>query len=842
MPVSYVAQSDNVITDAFSTIVATIAEDVARRQTLQERLNWLTCLLSRQMAGVRGLGITSFCKGRILAYSLTGVRLPDGPSAYSSLADIKSKLEPDQHARTWIPLGRDQIEADSRHEDVYVDRIGSETEPSGMILVVTNRDRRGTALDDLRRLDGHVAWVIREAVAQHFATLNAELQDLAFRELTSMEYHPSRIAAELAKIFNADATTILVRDVDRLFISATTEELDPSITYRKGESLTGYIFETGEIVNLDDGNDPDEILRKTGVQREHPLYGESISQGQSFRFLGGPIVSRGKVRGVVRLLRKGTKVPFCKPEEKALSRFARILGTHMYTSWKILLGDSLLNSYTDAVCVSRLEEGGEQAIPRVIFANPSAEKIFGKEKEELVGMNAWDLYAPGERERVGPQIESAVRARRQEFGPVKIKILCQGKMKRMADVSYRFTKSPHFWPAAKITIGLIRDVTERYHKEEQHRRLVELLDQKKLAYFRVDTEGRILETSKAEEEITGYSEENLQEMNRDDLYQKPDDRKKLFKQAANDGRLVHTIQRLKKKDGTKFYAEGDIRILYDEETGEPSGYEGLYSDVTDRVKIQDFLDAGSERVLTEPELLESLREYTDYHQFYISGLGHQLRTPLGSLVENLINLKKGIINLDRLDYAIGEARACSLLARNLTYIDQILRAENIERRKTSLAKITFEAVVDFDYICKEKNLTFDLNRKSLTLLFDDVWGHGELLRQVVVILLDNAIKYSFSGSAIKIDAQRWQQEGRTLEVYSSGIPIDENSQEKVFERGYRSRLAKDRVPHGTGMGLWLARKIVEAHGAEIQCRGNVLGKRNNTVFRVIWTDSRGQDE
>lgn len=834
----HTAFSENdAVSNTFSTIASAIARDIVHHKSLKDRLDWLTSLLL-ETTGIRGVGISALCRNRIVSYILKGINLPNENSPYPSLENLRVLLEADGNAGSWIPLSRQDIELTRPNDVAYVGTIGQLSEPLGMIMVVTDEESSASTLEILNRLMCHITWVCRESIIEHFSTLNAELQDLAFREVTSMEYHPNHIVAELARIFKAGTATILVRDMDRLFVSATTHEmLDFSAFNREVDTIAKYIFETGRIVNLDDGSDPQEILRKTGIKSESPLRAESRLQCPSNHFLGCPIVFRGKVKGIVRILRKWIDAPFCGSEEEALFRFSEILGAHMSTSWRILLGDSLMNSATDAVCVSRLETDSGRKIPRVIFANASAERIFGKSRSDIVGTDAWDLYAPSERERIRRGLYSAIRSGVQEFGPVMTRILNKDKIQRMAEISYRLIRSPIFWPDAKITIGLIRDVTDKHRQEAQHRRLVELLDQKGLAYFRANIDDKILETSKAEENITGYCKDELLGLDRCVLYENPKDRDKLLSQTFDHTGLKHTIQILKKKNGELFYAEGDVRKLHDEETGDVNGYEGLYADVTDRVRIQGFIDAGEDRILTESELLQSLREFTEFHQFYIAGLGHQLRTPLGSLVENLINLQKGITGLDRLDYAIGEARACSLLARNLTYIDKILRAEKIELSKMSLSKLVFETVIDFSHLRKKRKLRFDINRKGLNNFFDSIYGHSELLRQVVVVLLDNAIKYSFEGSEIRIDAKSWSPGIRVFEVYSTGIPVTTEIEERIFERGYRSRLAKDRIPHGTGMGLWLARKIVNAHGADIRCCGNVLGKKNDTVFRIIWPES-----
>lgn len=101
------------------------------------------------------------------------------------------------------------------------------------------------------------------------------------------------------------------------------------------------------------------------------------------------------------------------------------------------------------------------------------------------------------------------------------------------------------------------------------------------------------------------------------------------------------------------------------------------------------------------------------------------------------------------------------------------------------------------------------NLEPVTVLADP----GQL-RQVLLILLDNAIKYTPSGGTVRIAVR--QQGGRAaISVTDTGIGIDPEDQPHIFERFYRSDKARDRDQAGSGLGLAIAKWIVETHGGEI---------------------------
>ena len=219
----------------------------------------------------------------------------------------------------------------------------------------------------------------------------------------------------------------------------------------------------------------------------------------------------------------------------------------------------------------------------------------------------------------------------------------------------------------------------------------------------------------------------------------------------------------------------------------------------------------------------------------MSSLGHQLQTPLGRLVETLRNFETGVVSqkdlVGRLPYVIGQAIVCTRLVRNLSYMDKILRGEPFDRETVSLTRLAIETTIDFSHLLKEKRLDLFVDRDSLDRL-RRVQGHREMLRQVVVNLVDNAIKYALPGTAIHIRGREWL-DGAAFEITNQGLPIPDDVREKIFERGFRTEKARAVVPHGTGLGLWLVKKIVVAHGASIQCQ-EVLEAGERILFRIMF--------
>jgi two-component system phosphate regulon sensor histidine kinase PhoR len=220
----------------------------------------------------------------------------------------------------------------------------------------------------------------------------------------------------------------------------------------------------------------------------------------------------------------------------------------------------------------------------------------------------------------------------------------------------------------------------------------------------------------------------------------------------------------------------------------------------------------------------------------MTSLGHQLGSPLGALAENLKNFQKGVTDAHRfsegIKHAIGQTRVCAQLVANLTYMDLLLRGETLDFRPVRLSKIAIETKLNFAHLAREKDLKILVRDEDIDTKLE-VWGHEGLLRQVFVNLIDNAIKYSSPGSRIMIDAKEGV-ESNYLQVSNRGIGVPPGLREKIFFQGVRLKKARMAVPDGTGLGLWLVRRILVAHQAEIIC-DEVFEKGSlRTAFQIYF--------
>lgn len=202
----------------------------------------------------------------------------------------------------------------------------------------------------------------------------------------------------------------------------------------------------------------------------------------------------------------------------------------------------------------------------------------------------------------------------------------------------------------------------------------------------------------------------------------------------------------------------------------------------------------------------------------VAVVAHQLRTPLSGMRWILAALKSG-------DYGTPTEAQAKLLERGLAankdmskLIDDVLDLSKIEE-----ARFEYSFKED-DYVemVKQtiKNVRDKANTKQITLATDlpanPVKGifDSTRLQMVVNNLLDNAISYTPEKSSISVKILD-EQSKVTIEVRDGGIGIPKENQEKIFNKFFRAPNAQKVKTHGTGLGLFLAKTIVDGHGGKI---------------------------
>ena len=196
---------------------------------------------------------------------------------------------------------------------------------------------------------------------------------------------------------------------------------------------------------------------------------------------------------------------------------------------------------------------------------------------------------------------------------------------------------------------------------------------------------------------------------------------------------------------------------------------------------------------------------------FVSDASHELKTPLAVISANAEVLEQEIGENEYLGYIRSEVKRTDALVRNLLTLARLDRNESkAEMKPFDLSHALLDVILPFESTVFEagKNLETEIPEGIECL------GNEEMIKQLTVILLSNALKYSDAGGRIRISLNvRGKQ--REIRVFNTGDPIDPEDREKIFDRFWRADAAHSRKTGGHGLGLAIARSIVEAHKGKI---------------------------
>lgn len=215
-------------------------------------------------------------------------------------------------------------------------------------------------------------------------------------------------------------------------------------------------------------------------------------------------------------------------------------------------------------------------------------------------------------------------------------------------------------------------------------------------------------------------------------------------------------------------------------------------------------------------LVKPVAETIDNERAFISDASHELKTPLAVISSNA----------DALEMETGESKWLSCIKsesmRMSTLINEMLTVSRIEKnndrytfKKVDFSACVEEAVMNFEAPAFEKGVLINSDIQEGI----SVHGSEEKLKQVVEILLDNAVKYVNTNGQINVSLKS-KITGAVLIVENTGSYIEKEDTKKIFERFYRtdsSRAKEDEPgkPRSYGLGLAIAKRIVEAHEGNI---------------------------
>ena len=245
----------------------------------------------------------------------------------------------------------------------------------------------------------------------------------------------------------------------------------------------------------------------------------------------------------------------------------------------------------------------------------------------------------------------------------------------------------------------------------------------------------------------------------------------------------------------------------------------------------EFDDEYGRLVRTMNEMIMRIKTGVDFINQFSASVSHELKTPLTILqgeIEVALRSPKPAEEYKKiLQSNYEETLYLTSIIDKLFFLSKIDHAELKLRKETvEIIKLIRPVINNMRASAKKKNIKFklDINNK-LSLLLD-----VDLMRRAISNLVENAIKYGYNNTSIGISVNLDKLNHVVISVSNEGRTIPKDLHIKIFDRFYRSETSRSREPGGMGLGLSIAKSIVEYHDGKIWVESEP-GK--DTIFSIL---------
>lgn len=209
---------------------------------------------------------------------------------------------------------------------------------------------------------------------------------------------------------------------------------------------------------------------------------------------------------------------------------------------------------------------------------------------------------------------------------------------------------------------------------------------------------------------------------------------------------------------------------------------------------------------------------------FIADASHELKTPLSVIMASTEALENEPDEKKWLDNIKSESERMNKLISDLL---EMAKSENGFKEQyinEDLSKIVERSVLTFEGLMYEKDIKLDYNiEENIKFLCNE-----NQIKQLVSILLDNAIKHSYDKGKIEVKLKK--EKAIVLTITNQGKEIPKEEQDKIFERFYRIDESRNRNDNRYGLGLAIAKNIVTNHNGKI----SVISENGHTTFKIFF--------